>query len=514
MATTRTTTKPKSLRFDFNPDLFNNVYWHLKAAFANLAIRYIWLYGGSSASKTFSVVQLQVIRMLEGKNENAFVFRKFHADIKDSIYADFKGVISDWGLTDYFLIQQDFIKCKLTGSFVRFRGLDNPEKVKGITRCKRIILEEVSQFDEADLKQIRKRLRGMVGQQIIGIFNPISEDHWIKTKIFDMQQLIEQNTEIYSPEAHHNIPISGMWVNDKGNLVIMRTNYLDNVYIVGRWKDGKQIGGFVDQHVIDDFEEDKITDYNYYRIYGLGEWGKIRVGGEFWKDFNGNVHTGRTEWNEALPIHITWDENVNPYLTCLVWQILPQEIGFKAVQIDEICLEDPRNRILHVCSEFKTRYPFERTKGLFVYGDRTSIKEDTKLEKGENFFTKIIQELQIYSPNLRMQSVNPSVVQSAGFINRIFAGAIGNLSIEINEKCKKSRYDYQYALEDSDGTLKKTKKTNPVTKVTYEEFGHPSDAMRYFLTMAFQDDYNKYLRGDKKSTLRTGKAVHKHVSGY
>lgn len=504
---TKKRTKIRTLNIDFNPELFNNVYWHLRSALKNVLIRFIWLYGGSSASKTYSMVQAQIVCMLEAPNENALILRKFHVDIKDSIYADFKGIIADWGLSAYFVIQQDFIKCKVTGSFVRFRGLDDSEKIKGITRFKRVILEEISQFDEVDLKQIRKRLRGMAGQQIIGIFNPISEEHWIKNNIFDQEELLEADSAVYCPEVGDTIPISGMWVNEKGNLVIMKTNYLDNRYIVGPM--------FVDQHVIDDFEKDKLTDFNYYQIYGLGEWGKIRVGGEFWKDFNSNIHTGKTGWDEELPLHISWDENVNPYLTCLIWQIIPVTTPgntkwFKVIQIDEICLEDPRNRVHHVCNEFITRYPSGRVKGLYLYGDRTSIKEDTKLEKGENFFTKIIQQLKIYSPNLRMQSVNPSVVQSGGFINQVYAGNIDGLSIEINEKCKKSRYDYQYVLEDSDGTLKKTKKTNPVTKVSYEEFGHPSDAKRYFLTVAFANDYQAYLKGGKKIHLTSGKKVSKN----
>lgn len=512
------TTKPKAIKFDFNPDLFNNVYWHLKEAFNNLLIRFIWLYGGSSASKTYSVVQLQIIRMLEHKGENALVLRKFHPDIKDSIYADFKGIISDWGLDKYFLCQQDFIKCLLTGSYVRFRGLDNPEKIKGISRFKRVILEEVSQFNEVDLKQLRKRLRGMKGQQIIGIFNPISEDHWIKKNVFDIETLTPVNSDIYNEEARCNIPISDMHVNETGNLVIMKTNYLDNVYIVGKWRDGKLVGGNVDQHVIDDFEKDKITDFNYYQIYGLGEWGRIRVGGEFWKDYNSNIHTVKAKWNEELPLHITWDENVNPYLTCLVWQIIPimggkdnkEVIAKKAVQIDEICLEDPRNRVHHVCNEFIGRYPNGRVKGLFLYGDRTSIKEDTKMEKGENFFTKIQQQLKIYSPSLRMQSVNPSIVQSGGFINQVYAGNIDGLTIEIDERCKRSRYDYQYALEDSDGTLKKSKKKHAITGVSYEEFGHPSDAKRYFITVAFASEYERYLKGGKKVHVTSGKAISKN----
>ena len=478
----------KTISFDFNEELFNSVYWILDKLFSNTAIRYIWLYGGSSASKTYSVVQWQVIAMLHNSEENALVLRKISTDIKDSIYADFKNMISEWGLSSYFIIQTNFIKCTLTGSYVRFRGLDDAEKVKGISGFKKVIMEEVSQFDEVDFKQIKKRLRGKIGQQIIGIFNPISEDHWIKERVFDLETLIPQESDI-----------AGVWLNDKGNIAILRTNYLDNKYIVGPY--------FVDQHVIDDFEKDKTTDYNYYQVYGLGNWGRIRTGGEFWKDFNTNIHCADLKWDEDKPIHLSWDENVNPYLTCLVWQFE----GKNGKQIDEICLEDPRNRIKAVCQEFKTRYPVDRVKGLFIYGDRTSIKEDTKREKGENFFTLMMCELKEYHPSLRMQSVNPSIVQSAGFINQIYAGNVEGVSITIGNKCVKSKHDYQYALEDSDGTLKKTKKINSVTKVTYEEFGHPSDAKRYILTLYYANEYQKYRTGGKGIKVTVGKAESKHA---
>ena len=80
-------------KFRFNPELFNNVYWHLKDAFNNEKVRYIFAFGGSSASKTYSVVQLQIIQMLSGADENALILRKFAVDIKDSIYHDFKTII-------------------------------------------------------------------------------------------------------------------------------------------------------------------------------------------------------------------------------------------------------------------------------------------------------------------------------------------------------------------------------------------------------------------------------------
>ena len=131
------------------------------------------------------------------------------------------------------------------------------------------------------------------------------------------------------------------------------------------------------------YYEDKIKDFNYYQIYGLGNWGKIRTGGEFWKDFNANIHTTKIGWDEEKPIFLSWDENISPHITVLVWQIHIQGDRKKAVQIDEICLPDPNNRVINACNEFIKRYPKDRVKGLFIGGDRTSMKEDTKLEKGQ-----------------------------------------------------------------------------------------------------------------------------------
>lgn len=427
--------------------------------------------------------------MMQKTDCNSLVLRKYAVDIRDSIYSDFKGIVERWELGDYFVFQQNYILCTVTGSYIRFKGLDDSERIKGISNFQRVVLEEISEFDEDDFKQIRKRLRGRANQQIIGLFNPISEDHWIKKSIFDTETLIEQKSDI-----------NGMWVNEKGNLVILKTNYLDNTYIVGP--------NFVDQHVIDDFEKDKIDDYAYYSVYGLGNWGKLRTGGEFWKDFNQNHHIKPKEvmkWNEEMPLHLTWDKNLNPYPTCLVWQIELLDGGKKRFkQIDEICLEDPRNRLRIVCEEFTQRYPKDRVKGLYIYGDQTAIAEDTTKEKGENFYTDIERYLKDYRPVRRLQSVNPNVNQSGQFINECYRGT-QNVEIWISEICKKSIHDYSYALIDENGGIVKSKKKNPKTGVSYEEFGHPSDAKRYFLIMSLVNEYNAYRTGHKGHQLTVGK---------
>jgi PBSX family phage terminase large subunit len=478
------------LDIEFNPELFNDLFWELQRDFDDEKIRFIYAYGGSSASKTYTVVQLLVIRMLTQKDDNTMVMRKYGVDIKDSIYSDFTGIIEGWELKEHFICQTNYIKCKLTGTYIRFRGLDDSEKIKGLANFKRVILEEISQFDEADLKQTRKRLRGRKNQQIIGLFNPIEETHWLKCNIFDKAGLIPKPITCNITEKR---------ANEAGDFVVYKVTYLNNYYIVGKFNEaGEQIGGFVDMHTINDFEKDRLNDFAYYQIYGLGNWGKIRTGGEFWKDFNANTNIVKAKWNESLPLHISLDENVNPYLTCLVFQI----DGKNITQIDEICLPDPLNRRHYIANEFKRRYPCKRCAGLFIYGDRTSWKEDTGKEKGENFFTDYVGHLKEYNPSLRLQSVNPSIFQSGAFVNKCFAGHIEGLTLTIADTCLKSIHDYTYALEDSDGTLKKSKKTNPVTKVSYEEFGHASDCLRYIVTVAFAHEYEEHLSGGKSINFK------------
>jgi hypothetical protein len=397
--------------------------------------------------------------------------------------------------------------------------LDDSEKIKGITNFKRVILEEISQFDEVDLKQIRKRLRGRKGQQIVGIFNPISEDHWIKVNVFDKEALIEKDTGFFHEDAGDNIPITGLWVNSKQNTVVMKTNYLDNIFIVGKWRNGRLVGGFVDQHTIDDFEKDKIDDFNYYQVYGLGNWGRLRTGGEFWKDFNTNNHVKSNRlikgypqlFDPSRPIHMSWDKNVNPYQPCSMWQIDINGEKKSICQFDEIAFEDPKNRVRIVCEEFVSRYPPSVVKGLFIYGDKTAVSEDSTKEKGQNMFTEIVGYLKDYKPTLRLQSVNPSVYQSGKFVNACYRYNEGNIFVTIGDNCKRSIHDYQYALEDENGNIAKTTKKHPVTKIPYQEFGHFSDMKRYIFTVAFASEYQKYLKAGKATKIVTGKTAHKHI---
>lgn len=432
----------KKIDIKFNPKLFNNLYWHLEDAFNNLSLRYIWAYGGSSASKTFSVVQLTIKQMLEAKDNNSLMLRKYHVDIKDSIYADFKNIISAWGLGEYFVIQQDFIRC-ITGSYVRFRGLDDSEKVKGISGFKRVILEEVSQFDLEDFKQLRKRLRGRMGQQLVGIFNPISEEHWIKKDIFDKESLIDCESNICNKQ-----------INKSGNLVIFKTNYLDNPYIVGPY--------FLDKHVIEDFEKDKENDYDYYLIYALGEWGKLRTGGEFCFSFDAKKHIGNCVINTTYPTYLSFDFNRNP-ICCSVIQHYDATI--KVVETIKLA----NSNIYKLCQYIKNKYE----KCLFIVtGDATGKASNAMVQDNMNYFTIIRTELFLSAGQMRVPGVNPTMEENQVLVNAI----LQRYSVIMDATNASSLiYDCKFVEMGADGKIKKGDREDP------KQQADALDTFRYYL---------------------------------
>ena len=201
------------------------------------------------------------------------------------------------------------------------------------------------------------------------------------------------------------------------------------------------------------------------------------------------------------------DENVNPYLTMTIHQVEVEGDNTTIKQIDEICLKSPRNTLKETCKEFETRYK-DHKEGLYIYGDRTSKKADTKLEKGENFFTLAQNYLLKFNPILRLPPQNPGVKSRGEFINQIFSGTIKGLNIEIGENCINSVADYLYLKEGADGLKFKEKTTDKVSKVRFEKYGHTSDANDYLYCEVLKKEFNQFIGGGIVKKPIFGKRVH------
>ncbi len=244
-----------------------------------------------------------------------------------------------------------------------------------------------------------------------------------------------------------------------------------------------------------------------YEVFVMGNWNlQLKTGGEFYKCFELDKHIGRVRYDPSLPLHISWDDNVHPYLPLGIFQLKGKEV----FMVDEIAGENPHNTIKGVCNEFKRRYP-AHSSGLFVYGDATANKEDTKLEKGYNFYRLVLEELRQYNPNPRVLRSNPSVVMRGNWINTVLEKELGGIRILIDENCKKMINDLVNLKEASDGTKLKSMETDSKTKQRYQKVGHFADLFDYLLVSAFQSDYETYQRGGTNININFGKNKSKNL---
>ncbi len=488
------------MNYLYHPYLFNPLYWIMRWALNNDQLRYIFVYGGSSAAKTYSIAQRLSIEALE-KEASTMVLRKFSVDIDDSVYADFKEVGENLKIAEIQKPIKHLIRFN-TGPMVRFRGLDESEKLKGLKGFKYLYYNELSLFDKSDFDQGRKRLRGMAGQKIIADWNPIISTHWIKTEILDREEWIPLHLDqalLDSPTKFCQLNSTNSYVNinGRGNMLIIKTTYLDNYWVVGH-PSGKQNVGFRDQHVIDDFEYDRIHSPNDYRIYGLGEWGLVRTGSEFWKAFNESVHTKTLPPYNAGNIHISVDNNVHPYITISIWQIDTVNKVFR--QIHELPCRSPDNTAKKAAKKFSNWLEkINFTEMIFVYGDPSANKRSTEDDEGRSFFDKFLGELeQTWRVVNRVQLSAPEVSLSAAFINEIYEGSQNGWSIEINASCRVSIDDYCLTKEDADGRVAKTRIKDKEKGISYEPHGHFSDAKRYLIITVLKADFEAYKRKRKR----------------
>ena len=200
--------------------------------------RYQVPWGGAGSGKSHIVARKLLYRMLNESDvkHNFLIIRKVDRTIKKSVWTLMKNIISIWGLTSQFHMNQTdrTMIWKENGAQFMFSGLDDVEKLKSIEGVTSIWVEEATELLQEDFEQLDLRLRGNFGclKQIILTLNPISDQHWIKRIFFDD-------------------PIDGVFT--------LKTTYLDN--------------SFIDDEYKMVMNNKKKSNPRYYNIYALGNWG-------------------------------------------------------------------------------------------------------------------------------------------------------------------------------------------------------------------------------------------------
>lgn len=211
--------------------VFNDVY----LPYLDNEDRYLLFYGGGSSGKSYFIVQRWIYLLLKRKM-NLLVVRQTGNTNRDSTFALFKQVISEWNLSSVFDITDLRIKCK-NGNEIIFRGLDDVEKIKSTTfesgELTHIWVEEATETLEEDINQLKVRLRGGTSKkQMVLSFNPVNINHWIKRHFIDSKLA-----------------------------TVCHSTYKDNKFLTDE-----------DKEVLESF---KNSDTYYYNVYCLGQWGVL-----------------------------------------------------------------------------------------------------------------------------------------------------------------------------------------------------------------------------------------------
>lgn len=498
---------------------------------SNPQIRTIFLRGGSASSKSYSVAQSIVLfSFLFGGD--TLVMRKVGASIENSVYKNFKMICRELLGDGNYEARVNEIRIPSTGAQISFTGLDDPEKLKSISGYSRIFMEEVTEFDLEDYKQVKKRLRGKPNQKIICAYNPISEDHWIKKEIRDKEQWndvqmwrpfsINFGTDIGKggldfdlPEcmmqvkslmcnSSHEIynPVTRKIEKHKPDTIEIVSTYLNNFWIVGAPEGYHDQGwGNVDMQVIADMQKDKASDPAYYQVYGLGDFGQIKTGSEFLPSFKIGRNTGEIAYNDKLPIHATIDNNVLPYITCTLWQILYDD-NTNLCQFGEILARPPQNsakKSARMLADYLHSIHYSGT--LYLHCDASTKAKNTIDDDKRSWYDLYSDTLKDNGIEVEDRSArqNPNVVMRGEFVNAIFDEQVPEVRVVIGEHCRESIADYQRVQKDMNGGMLKQRSKDKETGLFYEKCGHLADCMGYIVTDIFGEEFIDFCNGRKRN---------------
>lgn len=427
--------------------------------------RYAILWGSAGSSKSVSAAQKCVKRCIEetGTIDEPFrhrivVIRKYKSTLKNSVYEQVRKVCVSMGIEDFVQFNESYGIIRFwNGAQIFCIGMDDPEKMKSIMATSSW-LEEATELEEADMNQIDLRFRGISPYYVQHIicFNPIDENHWIKSKFFD---------------SHAGDDM----------VYIMHSTYKDNQ--------------FLDDQYIRVLEERYKYDDNMYRIYVKGEWGRMKTGSEYYFNFKQDKHVSdNVRYINGLPLHISFDFNVNPYISATISQVYRRELADKKSYyfvnvIDEIALKNPMNNTERLCEEIINKYEQEMKLGVLIYGDASGRNRTTRSNISDYDIIEYAFAKYLTNHSMNVPKANPMIKKRRNFINKLLFGSF-NIQFQIAPQCKKLINDLQVAIEEQDGSKKKQMAKDSLSHVVYEKNGHHADCNDYFLCSAFERYYD------------------------
>ncbi|MGL4781714.1 MAG: PBSX family phage terminase large subunit [Bacteroidales bacterium] len=226
--------------------------------------RYIDICGGRGRGGSHFATDYALFLMLTSKYFRGVFMREVFADIRLSLFQDFKDRIEEKekqieGFGNLFDINESrmVITCKKNGNSIISKGFKKSQSsrtanTKSLAGCTHVIIEECEEVDYSAFTQLDASLRTTKSEvQIIRVFNPPHKNHWLIREYYRLEESGQEGFYKWVPRR------------DKKKLHHFFATYKDNIRNIN-------------PSTVEIFEDYKRTDSDYYytMICGLVSEGK------------------------------------------------------------------------------------------------------------------------------------------------------------------------------------------------------------------------------------------------
>lgn len=421
----------------------------------------IFAYGGAvRGGKTF--VTLFMILMLAKKYPRSrwHVVRKDFPSLEKTTIPSFRKLCPERGGVKYHRNPSNYHVSMPNGSEVHFMSENikqDPDLHSFLgLETNGIFLEQAEELSERLFAKALERtgswyLNPMPPGLVFLTFNP--SDNWVRQKFYEPFLVGQLNSPFYYRKA---LPTDNPFVTQD------------------QWNQWKQMGEIE------------------YRRFIEGDWDAKRSGNEFYSSFSRTRHIGKVDFDPSMPVHLSFDQNVVPYITLTCWQIVignDNDISLRC--FDEFCLSNPNNTTEKLCQAFVTAYG-DRVQELFYYGDASGSKRDTRSRLTD--YDIVRRELRRYITNKsdRVNRYNPPVIKRRDFINNLLDGKYKASVIIDGDRCRNLVADLGNIKLDANGHKLKEKERDEYG-VSFERYGHTSDTMDYLIVSSLDNLWRRFL---------------------
>ncbi|MCM1003564.1 MAG: phage terminase large subunit [Candidatus Gastranaerophilales bacterium] len=400
--------------------------------------------GGYGSGKTWCGSLLGLLLAYKYPGCRGLVGAKEYELVRKTTLVSYMEHLENFGFKagkDYTYNKVDKIIRFSNGSEILFSALDDPEKFKSLN-LHWAEIEEASQISDSSFKQLLGRLR-----------NTQRGDDWVdfRYRLFGHTNPQPDKGWIWDRFVEHKLP----------NYRLILAPTTNNIYLPEH---------FI-QSMKDSFDEE------YYKINVLGEFGNYASGlvvKNFTQDNIKELH-----YQPDLPLHLTWDFNVDP-MSC----ILAHKTDKKVFYFDEFVLENTTTQ--RTIEAIIAKYPNHKG-DIIINGDASGDNRSTQSEASNYMIIKNALKNHGYNNvKFRLRSFNPPIKNRIAAFNAMVCNANGERRLFVDKRCQKflqNMYNLKYKVGTSVvdvPTYAQIKSDN-----TLKFLEHPFDAGSYLVEYYF-----------------------------